>query len=148
MGSQFNSENASHRSSRSSAWWSSYLEGAHLSFFPSVASLPSSIKHDGILVQKLPWSWVPSGDFDEAAFLKTAWALVAGTYSGSNDVIFGTYLRSQRENSAQTKDTTTALNIVPTRVQWTSDQAIYALASAMKRQETEMMKRQPLHLPT
>ncbi|KAK8117198.1 uncharacterized protein PG998_005479 [Apiospora kogelbergensis] len=139
MGSQFNSENASHRSSRSSAWWSSYLEGAHLSFFPSVASLPSSIKHDGILVQKLPWSWVPSGDFDEAAFLKTAWALVAGTYSGSNDVIFGTYLRSQRENSAQTKDTTTALNIVPTRVQWTSDQAIYALASAMKRQETEMM---------
>ncbi|KAK1704025.1 hypothetical protein BDP67DRAFT_624154 [Colletotrichum lupini] len=125
----------------SQTFWKSYLDGPDLSFFPPVPSSISTPKPDSTVVREFPWTWKPTNGLNASTLLKTAWAIVAGRYSGSRDVIFGNTLSGR--NTPVTipgLDVITGPTIatVPIRIRWEPKMTIMELLEAVQRQESDM----------
>ncbi|OHF00037.1 hypothetical protein CORC01_04683, partial [Colletotrichum orchidophilum] len=125
----------------SQTFWSSYLDGPDLSFFPSVPSSISTPRPDSTVVRKFPWAWRPTNGLNTSTLLKTAWALVAGKYSGSHDVIFGN-IRSGRNSPVPIPGldvvTGPVIATVPVRIRWEPKMTIMELLEVVQREESDM----------
>ncbi|KZL66298.1 non-ribosomal peptide synthetase [Colletotrichum tofieldiae] len=125
----------------SHAFWSSYLDGPDLSFFPPVLSSVSTPKPDSTIMRTFPWAWKPTKGLNRSTLLKAAWAIVAGRYSGSRDVIFANTLSGRITTVPITglNDMTgPTITTIPVRIRWESNMTILELVENIRRQEHDM----------
>lgn len=91
-------------------FWRRYLEGADAPQFPALASAtqqPQANKKLAFAVEGLEW---PPGDITASTLVRTAWAMLVGAYTNSNDVVFGATVTGSHTAGCPTTE------IVPVRV--------------------------------
>ena len=122
-------------------YWASYLKEINASFFPAPLSTTQGCRSDDTAVRHFPWSWTASKDIHGSAVLRAAWAIVAGTYSGSHDVVFGTTLSGRNTPGISGLDLMTGPTIttVPIRVRWEPGTQVRDLLEKVQREATEMV---------
>ncbi|KAK8104886.1 uncharacterized protein PG998_011919 [Apiospora kogelbergensis] len=124
------------------SFWSSYLVTPDLSFFPPSADSTVIPRHDASTQLKFPWEGSPPANIAEATLCKVAWALVAGTYSGSRDVIFGTANPLPPPASVSNQESGASSNAfqqtVPCRVRWEASTTVTNLLETVSGQDAEM----------
>ncbi|KAG8160676.1 hypothetical protein KVR01_008940 [Diaporthe batatas] len=124
------------------AHWSSYLEGPDLSFFPATTAHLEGPPQPTSHVREFDVRQNRSQNQNLATLLRSSWAVVAGTYSGSKDVIFGSRLSTAKPGGGPESRAV----VVPTRVRWAPETTVRDLVGSVRAQDDDGAAPEPVGL--
>ncbi|KAI1506851.1 hypothetical protein Ptr86124_014210, partial [Pyrenophora tritici-repentis] len=122
-------------------YWQTTLAGCEATMFPP---LPPSI-HQPVANAMLEHQCPPlprtmASDTTTSTLIRAAWAIVAGNYTSSDDVVFGATVTGRNAPVAGIEDIVgPAIATVPVRVRLPRDWTVPALLAAVQQQATEMI---------
>ncbi|PZD23981.1 EntF, Non-ribosomal peptide synthetase modules protein, partial [Pyrenophora tritici-repentis] len=122
-------------------YWQTTLAGCEATMFPS---LPPSIHQpvaDAILEHQCPpLPRTMASDTTTSTLIRAAWAIVAGNYTRSDDVVFGVTVTGRNAPVVGIEAIVgPAIATVPVRVRLPGDWTVPALLAAVQQQATEMI---------
>jgi amino acid adenylation domain-containing protein len=125
---------------RATKFWEIQFEDFKAEIFPSLPSATYQPKSDTSIIhyiQDLRW---PEIDVTASTVVRTAWAILATQYTGSDDVIFGiTSTGRQADIPGVDRMTGPTIATVPVRIQLNQEQTLEQLLLQVQAQAVDMM---------
>ncbi|CAI6092446.1 unnamed protein product, partial [Clonostachys chloroleuca] len=120
-------------------YWQKVLEGSKLPQFKSHRTHVIRYGEGPSVLKTIPNDKVQSREFTFATVLKAAWAYVFAKNSATDDIVFGT-LTHGRDVAKSSRDAFgPCINVVPTRVRFSSEWTIHDLIEAVNQQQVSSM---------
>ncbi|KAF5632266.1 non-ribosomal peptide synthetase [Fusarium tjaetaba] len=125
-------------------WKARFQDSASVSHFPKVSSAPTAQSRHESLTHTIQFSSSGLGmDITIPTIIRAAWALVLGSQSGSDDVVFGETLSGRDIALDHVQDILgPTLTTVPSRVQIDRNSTIGDLLKSLHQQATEVIPHQ------
>lgn len=120
-------------------YWQKILDGSKLPQFKSHRTHVIRYGEGPSVLKTIPNDKVQSREFTFATVLKAAWAYVFAKNSATDDIVFGT-LTHGRDVAKSSRDAFgPCINVVPTRVRFSSGWTIHDLIEAVNQQQVSSM---------
>jgi amino acid adenylation domain-containing protein len=120
-------------SGESRKFWSSYLSGFEPTAFPRGCTAQTESNPDTEIVVPFHWTRPLESDFTSSTFLRTAWALLVGAYTASNDVVFGMTLNGRSSLEADASHILgPTITTVPVRIRLERSSKVFNVLSEVQ----------------
>ncbi|KAF5719487.1 non-ribosomal peptide synthetase [Fusarium mundagurra] len=125
-------------------WKARFQDSASISHFPKISSAPAAYSRQESLTHTIQYSRNDLGmDITIPTIIRAAWALVLGSQTGSDDVVFGETLSGRDIALDHVQDMLgPTLTTVPSRVQIDRNSTIGDLLKSLHQQATEVIPHQ------
>ncbi|KAI9745049.1 MAG: hypothetical protein M1818_001327 [Claussenomyces sp. TS43310] len=121
-------------------YWLSQLSKPELSTFPDLASSPSEVTEETVLVQKTQVLRPSGSDITLSTLIRAAWAMVTAKYAESDDVFFGAMLMGRNASLPSIERITgPTITTVPIAVSINREKTIQEFLYDVQSQAIEMM---------